>query len=229
MIRVTATLVLSATDRAAALWSAIAEVEGFYNFDEPRVELRPLLVTALDASLPPDSAVAVDLEALWKRVQGAYSGTVDQSVLAAEMRRVSGASDGLIVVTDREITPPEGYRYLFWDSVPGGVVVSTAAMEPGYWSMSDPDPVGATKHRLRTTCLAIVGSMLGLRRCSNDRCFLYADVDSLYQLDRMVLLGPEHETPGLAGHGFSPREDDPETQAEVSASEHLQAPGDWAL
>ncbi len=121
----------------------------------------------------------------------------------------------LIVVTDQEISPPEGWRYIISDDIVSddgseACVISVAPTDPWYWS-EDNDARSATiKHRIRSICLCAVGEYLGLKRCNNPRCFLYKDIDSVTTLDWMLLMGPEHRKKRLTMHGFAPRPEKPD-------------------
>jgi predicted Zn-dependent protease len=120
-------------------------------------------------------------------------------------RRIKGPARKapLIVVTDLEITPPEGWSYvIWWSDEKGGQVVAVPPTDPGFWGTKDEDRLLTIKHRVRTAVLSIAGELLGLERCSNDRCFLYEDVDSASTLDSMMWLGPEHGLAKLQGRGF---------------------------
>jgi|SRR5271157_2230380 len=111
----------------------------------------------------------------------------------------------MILVTDQQITPPPDWRYIIWDGIRAGSVISIAPTNPNYWHADDPDRVATIKHRVRTACLCSVGEFLGLKRCQNPTCLLYAEVDSVSCLDGMVLLGREHRKKKLTNHGFEPK------------------------
>lgn len=110
----------------------------------------------------------------------------------------------MILVTDVQITPPPEWRYIIWDDVRAGWVISIAPTDPKYWQASDEDRAATIKHRIRTACLCTIGELLGLGRCQNPACLLYADVESASVLDDMILLGPEHRKRKLTDHGFDP-------------------------
>ena len=116
----------------------------------------------------------------------------------------------MVLVTDREITPPINWRYIIWDDVPEGSVVSVAPTDPNYWHEKDEARAATVKHRIRTACIQIVGEILGLDTCSNPTCFLYDNVPSVTTLDEMIALGPEHDVESLALRGFEARPDRPE-------------------
>ena len=215
-----------------ALWAAFQEVDAFYNHDRERVRCRPLVVSpgttskawsihtianstiagAVSEKLEVAHAALATGEQFWQAARGRFARTVDQDQLASMIR--SGlprelADHKLLIVTDQEITPPPDWRYVIWDRVTGGYVVSVAPTDPQYWSEPTSHRVAAIKHRVRTACLSIVGPLLGLPRCHNSSCFLFADVTSTDCLDFMVSLGDEHNLPALTGLGFSPRPRDP--------------------
>ena len=121
-----------------------------------------------------------------------------------------------MLVTDVELTPPPDWRYIIWDTFPLGCVVSLAPLDPRYWGerMPHDERVGTIKRRARAAMLAIVGALVGLQRCANDRCYLFADINSVLRLDEMTHLGPEHEVEALAFRGFVD-ETSPEDAQEV--------------
>jgi predicted Zn-dependent protease len=126
----------------------------------------------------------------------------------------------LMIITDREMTPPEGWRYVFWqtwtDPQPSAVI-STVPLDPDFWEISDPRRVATIKSRTRTVAMSVCGTFLGLKPCNNSRCFLYSAVESVTSLDRMDRLGDEHssEIEGLNGHGFEPTASDPDVVQEI--------------
>lgn len=194
------------------LKAALAEVDTFYNVNARRVDIQQL-----DFSKPIKDGEA--LGSLWVDAKGSYPHMFDQKALGLAMEVIldplSTKVQHHIIITDWEITPPEGLRYLIWDDCPGGDVVSLAPMDPNYWQVSDPDRIARIKHRARTACLSIVGSFLGYERCENPDCVLFANVDSVGRLDSMVLLGKEHAEPDLEDHGFSTISESPATTKEV--------------
>jgi hypothetical protein len=101
----------------------------------------------------------------------------------------------VVVVTDRELQPPEGFRYVMWLPIAGGraSVVSIATLDPVYWG-SRPSNRLATLHRRVSVacCVTIAADFLHFHRCSNPRCFLYRRVSALDSIDLMTHLGPEH-------------------------------------
>jgi hypothetical protein len=110
------------------------------------------------------------------------------------------------IITDREIAPPPDWRYLIWSGFQGGAVISTAAIDPRYWGLRDPEDerrVKEVKRRARAATMSVSGSLLGLSRCENPRCFMFAAVDSASTLDEMCSIGVEHEVKGL-GRGIFP-------------------------
>jgi predicted Zn-dependent protease len=120
----------------------------------------------------------------------------------------------LMIITDRPITPPEDWRYVIWDSwltPQPNAVVSTTPLDPEYWQISDPQRVGTIKDRARTAVMSLCGTFLGLHRCHNPKCFLFENVASVTNLDRMNTLGKEHgsEIEGLIGAAFQRGPSDP--------------------
>jgi hypothetical protein len=146
-------------------------------------------------------------------VSGPSGRTYDQAKLAEEVRRLlrSVPSEAaLLIITDRPITPPEGWRYIIWDDLsPGLGVISTAPCDPYYWRDTDPNRIATIKNRVRSSALTITGIHLGLERCGNPECFMFEDVDSVTAVDMMTELGPEHGHPALAGQGFEANVADP--------------------
>ena len=114
-----------------------------------------------------------------------------------------------MLVTDQELTPPKGWRYIIWDEIQSGTAISIAPTDPVYWRYSDENRVAIIKHRIRTAGLSVAGTFLGLKRCEEENCFLYDDVDSVTRLDEMVYLSGHHGLQELANRGFVTRPDDP--------------------
>ncbi|HEX4953028.1 MAG TPA: hypothetical protein VF017_06505 [Thermoanaerobaculia bacterium] len=238
----------SAHELAPPLWAALLEVEKFYNNDQSRVAVERYFIspytpsTSLLASalrhmgrllLPgeqPQAALNLirrdqffDRRVDSSQIRGRYSGTVDQSKVVHAVSEVLGkALDGkhLLIVTDEEITPPPEWRYIVWDGSKEHTVVSTAPADPKYWRQRTPNRLSIIKHRARSACLCISGSLLGLARCDNPQCFLFRDINSVTALDFMTELGPEHEStaPDLVGRGFLPFVSNPEYVQEVVAN-----------
>lgn len=200
-----------------SLWAAFKEMEAFYNYDRQRAVFRRFF---LSESLPRTirSEVAhgqqptvVFPEASWQQARGKYTRTYDQLRLGELSRELLEAqkNDYILIVTDQEISPPEEWRYIIWESWDNGGVVSLAPLDPEYWQIEDPNRVSTVKHRVRAACLAVVGRFLGLEACDNEKCFLYNPVDSVSRLDLMVSLGSEHKIPALENRGFLARARDP--------------------
>lgn len=135
---------------------------------------------------------------------------VDAGVLGALVQEVVQPTGWTLILTDIELEPPLDWRYIIWRSFPQGAVVSTATLDPRYWR----EPVESEVHRVlmikaraRAACISVVGSLIGLERCSNPECFLFKDVDSLVRLDDMKFVGPEHDVAELTFRGFGPGDD----------------------
>ena len=146
------------------------------------------------------------------------SPVMDQRALVAFARDLLGISSGtLVVVHDRPIQPPPQWRYLIWDYVPGGVAVSFATLDPRYWGdrVDEAERWATLGSRLRAALCSVLGSAIGLLRCDNPSCFLYATVDRVSRLDRMVRIGEEHHVPVLTGRGFAPAAGEPDAVAEI--------------
>jgi hypothetical protein len=141
----------------------------------------------------------------------------DQRELASGARLAIGIEGTMLLVTDQAIIPPSGLRYLIWDPVSNGAVLSTATLDPSYWgrqSSLDADRIAVMKRRTRAACITVVGAFLGLYRCDNPLCFLYGNIDSVTRLDEFVQVGPEHRVEQLTGRGF-PLDGDPNEPAPV--------------
>jgi hypothetical protein len=207
---------------APSLWAALIEIENFYNFDIPRVQCARYTLggTALQeyCSLPMFLSYASQIgpqspdDPFWAPLQGKFRRTIHQGRLADAIRRLLPPSHKdwfAMIITDQEIEPPPDWRYIIWDNVQNGEVISTAPTDPDYWRERTTNRVGAIKHRVRTAGMSITGFELGLARCSNPRCFLFDDVASTDILDSMLELGEEHDRARLTGLGYSPRPRDP--------------------
>jgi hypothetical protein len=224
-----------------ALWAALCEVEEFFsgvgrlNVPIGRSEhVVDVLPTFRKAILAPakldDLASRPDVEELaTPRYESARSklarvdslGRVDCQELGTQLRSTLESKDILVVVTDIEIVPPTHLRYLIWDVFIDGALVSTAPISPRYWGEWDTaygDPVRVMKWRTRAACLAVVGSLLGMTRCYDDRCYLYQTIDAVTRLDGMVHVGKEHGVDRLTGYGFPDFEATPEAIAPVQSS-----------
>ena len=151
---------------------------------------------------------------LYDLVTDESDDTVDKTILIKEVRKLIGnvpTSVPLLVVTDQELTPPPSWNYIIWDGLDEELsfVVSTKPIHPRYWGMRSTRVNAIIKQRVRAACCSAVGQMLGLRRCSNLRCFLYTPVESVSDLDEMSHLGREHEIPELSGMGYQVEQDEP--------------------
>lgn len=220
----------SVRELGPTLWAALLEVERFYNHGEPRATFerhfssryqlnlsafastKQVIGRILGSDTTDHALTLLSRERRHEysaegeqRVKGRYTGTIDQHKLASVARELlADAAKGksLLIVTDREITPPPNYRYLVGDGGDDYAVVSTAPTDPTFWRQQDSARLVTIKHRVRTACLGFVGEFVGLDQCDNPFCFLYSDVDSVTTLDTMGELGPEHEIDGLTGCGF---------------------------
>src|SRR4029453_2495881 len=135
---------------------------------------------------------------------------IDARLLGPKMQSLVKPSGWSLVVTDIELTPPPEGRYIIWDQFPLGAVASVAPLDPEYWREpydSEQQRVVIAKRRVRAACVSIVGALIGLHRCQNESCFLYANVGSVVRLDEMELIGPEHGVAELTNRGFSASED----------------------
>jgi|ERR1035438_9926012 hypothetical protein len=209
---------------APSLCAALIEIENFYNFDIRRVQCERYILGATGGSLQeytfPETFPA-DVsqygpqssdDSFWAPLQGKFRRTIHQGRLSEAIRRLlppQHKDSFFMIVTDQEIEPPPVWRYLIWDGVPNGVVISTAPTDPEYWRERSANRVSAIKHRVRTAGMNVFGIALGLQRCGNPRCFLFKEVASTNVLDTMLALGEEHNWMQLVGVGYAPRPKDP--------------------
>lgn len=219
------------------LWATLIEAERFYNLGIPRAKFQRYYISSYAPPIPGLVGSAVRgvgkiLAGTWMaedavkllsqdeslqpspsfKAPGRYKNTYDQTKLGQAVRDLLSSKleyNRLVIITDREITPPTDWRYVIWDSISGGVVISIAPLDPKYWRDRDPNRIATIKHRARAAVLSCTGSMLNLERCDNPDCFLYRDVDSVTALDLMSKLGPEHRIAELSGQGFQPIINDP--------------------
>ena len=227
-------------DLGPALWAALIEVERFYNFGQTRASFQRKYISPYVPSLGPldqalrgvsrlvgagpnevdDARALLSQEARMQTpasnvdFSGRYRKTYDQRKLFTAMQELmpeATSEASLNILTDYEITPPEDYRYIIWDNVSNGSVISLAPTDPIYWREQDSERVATIKHRVRAAALSVTGTSLKLEYCDNPRCFLYEDVDSVTALDLMSHLGKEHGIPELAGRGFDRKTTDPGT------------------
>ena len=211
----------NARDLLAPLWAAFAETEQFYRWPGLASEFRRVYAGARptgvpvqlsDTQLVPDSAVAA---VAWPSALGRLSRTYDAAKLGPLMRDLVRADNVVVLVTDLELTPPEGWRYIIWDPFDNGTVISIAPTDPRYWRSRDPNRMSTIKHRIRTACISVVGESMGLNRCQNPECLLYDNVDDVEVLDAMVYLGPEHSLTERTGRGYRPRPSNPAVAQEL--------------
>jgi hypothetical protein len=206
-------------DVGPAIWASFEEVRRFFGKVEPlevhheafsariQPEFSRCYVSRLvPEQLSPEHAVsdADEIERLWRESVGS-TGVYDQRVLGELVGALVKPEGTMVLVTDVELIPPPDWRYIIWDTFPLGCIVSLAPLDPRYWGerMRHDDRVHTIKSRARAAMISIVGSLVGLTRCANDRCYLFADVDSVLRLDEMTHLGPEHEVATLSFQAFA--------------------------
>ena len=145
------------------------------------------------------------------------NAVADPMALVAYVGDAVGASGSCVVVHDRPLQPPAGLRYVIWNPVPGGVAVSFATLDPWYWGerLDDVARRETVRRRLRAALCSVLGTAIGLVRCANPTCFLFANVDRVTALDAMVRIGEEHGAPALTGRGFTSAGDDPALPAQI--------------
>ncbi|MEJ0037753.1 MAG: hypothetical protein WDO68_17045 [Gammaproteobacteria bacterium] len=217
-------------EMGAALWAALIEVERFYNLGKARATFRRYFLSSVVPSTgiasaafqgvsrlfrkPGEDALELPhgLERMEKSLQlgdarGRFQKTYDQRKLAQLVRAqldLAAPAENLLIVTDCEITPPREWRYIISEDVDAGTVLSIAPLDPRYWHDQNPARVAVIKSRARAAALGITGEMLGIGNCSNPRCYLYEDVDSVVRLDFMRQLGEEHRIEHLSERGYDP-------------------------
>lgn len=144
--------------------------------------------------------------------------------IAAHVTDIAGtALDSAIIVVDRELIPPPDWRYVLWSSFPGGAVISIAPMDPDYWGAPAPHSrrKQEIKQGMRAAALCVAGTRIGLSRCENPGCFMFAAVDSVSRLPEMRQLGTEHTVTGLDRGIFPSPDPDPERVTVPLATEGL--------
>lgn len=220
-----------------ALWAALIETEQFYNttarkratFERyymsgfvPSLGAVNTTLRGIRRAVFGDDQMRSSLEMLDRQqrmsaasvtspeLTGKYARTYDQAKLADAVRPLVNAADAFLeIVTDRELTPPPEWRYLIWEDVKNGAVISTAPIDPNYWRERQTDRVHTIKKRARAALLGATGEPLGLNDCDNIECYMLDNVDSVLALDFMTCLGPEHQSdaPDLPGQTFLPTTD----------------------
>jgi hypothetical protein len=194
----------------ATTWAVFQEVHNLYRAADPTTSFSMFRLISQDSenllSMDDGQQLLVPTD-LWNAAWGRYSGTIDHCKLVPLVRQLLPRQDGsppMLVITDEELTPPEGFRYLMWmeSKTDGGTVLSLPTLDPQSWmevspNFSSPQPTtttrkAITKRRVRAASLSIVGSILGLKRCEKPNCFLYKETTSVVSIDQLVQLGSEH-------------------------------------
>jgi hypothetical protein len=220
-----------------ALWAAVEEVSRFFTPASPdgwlevpvisssasTARIRPefrkwYLAMEIPDGLPEDSSWTyerLDEHALGQLWDDSLQrrGTYDHQTLGVSISsRLE--SEAAVILVDQEIVPPSQWRYVIWGGYPGGAVISIAPIDPQYWGQApDEDPirqVNEVKRGARAATMSVTGSLLGLSRCDNSECFMFAAVDSVTRLDEMTTLGPEHRVQGLSRMRLPSDKDDPD-------------------
>lgn len=206
----------------SALWAALIEVERFYTSHTQRASFKRYFVSghvpdtgfatsalhSITRALRnrpsrenelvlPQGPERIEREVPVTQARSRLSRTTyNQQNLADAMRqevKVPAEDHRVLIVTDCEITAPPEWRYIISDDVEGGTVLSIAPLDPRYWHDPEPNRVAVVKKRMRASALGTTGEMLGLRNCSNPRCYLFENVDSVVRLDFMTMIGEEHK------------------------------------
>lgn len=208
-----------------ALWAMFDEIAAVWaRLPSPPQVTRYYLAPAIPPSVAAgELAAPLAAEPLrpeqWRYARGRYVRTYEPEKLGEIVREsIHSTPEVLLVVFDQEITPPDDWRYIIWDKISRGAVVSVAPADPMFWLETGVHRLAAIKHRVRTASLCALGKHLGLSRCENPECVLFSEVDSVACLDRMVRFGPEHGLPGLDDMGFDPRPADPEVPQPLVAA-----------
>jgi hypothetical protein len=207
----------------ACLWAAFEEVQTFYNRALPAEYRRLYAAPAVAKHVVQEDAdriVRIDDKFPWESAAGGFAGTYKAEKVVQLVREMFAleAESYVVIVIDKELTPPQGWRYIIWDGDDKTwAVISIAPIDPHYWRQETKGRIATIKHRVRTACLDSVGVALGLEECDNLGCFLLKDVDSVENLDAMVCLGPEHKQPELTNCGFWPTPANPDKVQRVSA------------
>jgi hypothetical protein len=191
----------AASEFGELLWTAFAEVAAFYNHGRTRAKFERRWI---GAGAPPviSTSDVLDRELdddWWDSVRSSSTLLIDHQSLAKAVRQMFSRQERLIIVTDEELKPPAGWRYVISEDVTTGRhdgVASFAPLDPLYWGDADPRRLQTMKRRIRGTLMGMVGERLGFEPCDNSKCFLFADVDSVTVLDGMSTIGPEHPGAG---------------------------------
>lgn len=218
----------SCADLVPALWAALDEVRQFYQWPKQESEFRrlfasPRVPAAIRRDLTEDQIIpARRLDDIpWDTAAGRPAGTFRSNALGNLARKIVGADDILLLVTDFELTPPSDWRYIIWDACENGVVISVAPTDPRYWGADTPARIQTVKHRVRTAALNATGQFLGLEACEKPDCLLFGNIESVSILDIMVLLGPEHRIPERTGKGYARDPRDPGRMQRIVAPESI--------
>jgi hypothetical protein len=209
-----------------SLWTALIEVEKFYNADRTRAHFHRQYISpfvpndlqetdfrGISRSYGGDDVKRAASELFsrqptrnvptWEMSPAAHLyPPYDSRQMVDDIGPIVKADGVLMIVTDREIVPPEGWRYIISDDVRGTTVVSVAPLDPYYWRDPDPSRIWTIKKRLRNVLLSCTGVALGFQRCDNPSCYLNGMVDSVSAIDYMTELGEEHDAASLAGRVF---------------------------
>lgn len=225
-------------DLGRALWAALEEVSRYFTctptdgwLEVPlatksgsvgliRAEFRKWYVAP---ELPPDFREEVEATGSYVSIDPGGKDTLwtgaEQSPSIYDHRKLGTAVASMLelesaaILIDQEIDPPSEWRYIVWDWYFGGAVISFAPIDPHYWgigeAVDDQARVQEIKRGARAACMSVTGSILGLSRCDNPRCFMFGGVDSVSGLSDMLSLGPEHQVTGLARGRFDEYDQDP--------------------
>jgi hypothetical protein len=229
----------AATSLGPTLWAVLEEVETLYNHQRRRAVFARQMMASSDVAAEGEGTLTErfgevsehDLPTLRAEAEGVYLGTLDAERLAELVRKQLGVPDRrrLLILTEHEITPPKDWAYILWLETPSGTVVSTAALDPDYWGIQEPDRLKVIKHRARAACMTATGILLEFKRCDNASCYLFTDIDSVTRLDLMVAIGPEHdEFAGDEAIGYWKTIEDPEVVEPIARPEDLEL-GAWPM
>jgi hypothetical protein len=197
------------------LWIALREAARFWkealDVSTRRFLATPVRLSGLDRSRRDDERVirpGTIPDSAWAGPYGRYTLRYEPEDIERIVRRyVVRTGDAVVVVTDRELAPPEDWRYMIWDWDEGAryAVISIAPLDPEYWGVRDKERLQDLKHRVRTAAINAAAPLLGVKWCTRRACLLNEAVTGVGSLDAMIALEPGHDRLRAAGKGFKRR------------------------
>jgi hypothetical protein len=155
----------------------------------------------------------VDDDSWWLATQGRLSGTLDGARLCGQVKRdaaaVIGAGDAIVVVTNRELTPGPGLRYVVWDcdATARRAAVSASQLDPYLVADETEGRFPTIERRLRAALASVIGELAGVARCDTPGCVMQRDLGLGAMLDDLTGYGPEHHDAGLGDVRFGALDD----------------------